>query len=125
MIIKGVCKCDIDLIQQLIKQEVNIKWLIISDYNTMALFCSISSVKIVSNKVLAEPMCISIQTQRCFVYEWTASLKESSESMIKLLIHKDSHILCSWMNQLIKRINWMDDSQIKSVTWRHPAYWQF
>ncbi len=25
MIIKRVCKCDIDLIQQLIKQEVNIK----------------------------------------------------------------------------------------------------
>ncbi len=39
MIIKGVCKCYIDLIQQLIKQEINIKWLILSDYNTMALFC--------------------------------------------------------------------------------------
>ncbi len=67
MIIKGVCKCDFDLIQQLIKQEVNIKWLILSDYNTMALFCSISSMKIVSDKVTAE-LRISIQTQRCFVY---------------------------------------------------------
>ncbi len=38
MIIKGVCKCDIDLIQQFIKQEVNIKCLILSDYNTIALF---------------------------------------------------------------------------------------
>ncbi len=35
MIIKRVCKCDIDLIQQFIKQEVNIKWLILSDYNTI------------------------------------------------------------------------------------------
>ncbi len=50
MIIKGVCKCDIDLIQQFIKQEVNIKWLILSDYNTIALFCS---TKIVSDKVPA------------------------------------------------------------------------
>ncbi len=63
MIIKGVCKCDIDLIQQFIKQEVNIKWLILSDYNTIALFCSISSTK--------KSQRISIQTQRCFVYEWT------------------------------------------------------
>ncbi len=31
---------DIDLIQQFIKQEVNIKWLILSDYNTIALFAS-------------------------------------------------------------------------------------
>ncbi len=82
MIIKGVCKCDIVLIHQLINQEVKIKWLILSDYNTMALFCSISSTKIVSNKDLAEPLRISIQTQRCFVYEWTAFLNESSESMI-------------------------------------------
>ncbi len=81
MIIKGVCKCDI-LIHQLINQEVKIKWLILSDYNTMALFCSISSTKIVSNKDLAEPLRISIQTQWCFVYEWTAFLNESSESMI-------------------------------------------
>ncbi len=62
----GVCKCDIDVIQQLIKQEVNIKWLIFSDYNHIALFCSISSTKIVSNKVTAEPLHISIQTQRRF-----------------------------------------------------------
>ncbi len=82
MIIKGVCKCDIVLIHQLINQEVKIKWLILSDYNTMALFCSISSTKIVSNKDLAEPLRISIQTQWCFVYEWTAFLNESSESMI-------------------------------------------
>ncbi len=60
MIIKGVCKCGIDLIQQLIKQEVNIKWPILSDYNTMALFCSISSTKLVSDKVLTEPLRISI-----------------------------------------------------------------
>ncbi len=60
MIIKGVCKYDIDLIQQLIKHEVNIKWLILSDYNTMALFCSISSVKIVSDNVTAESLRISI-----------------------------------------------------------------
>ncbi len=74
MIIKGICKYDIDLIQQFIKQEVNIKWLILSDYNTIALFCSSSSTKLVSNKVPAEPLRISIQTQRCFVYEWTAFL---------------------------------------------------
>ncbi len=49
MIIKGVCKCDIDLIHQLIKQEVNIKWLIMSDYNIMALFCSISSTNFWNN----------------------------------------------------------------------------
>ncbi len=119
MIIKGVCKCDIVLIQQLIKWEVNIKWLILSDYNTMTLFSSISSTKIVSDKVLAEPLRISIQTQLCFVYEWTAFLNKSSESIIKLPIHKDSHVLCSWMNQLFKRINWMNDSVIKSVTCRH------
>ncbi len=119
MIIKRVCKCDIDLIQQFIKQEVNIKWLILSDYNTIALFCSISSTKIVSDKVTAEPLHISIQTQRCFVYEWTAFLNESSESMIQLPIHKDSQVLHSWMNQLFKRINWMNDSVIKSVTCRH------
>ncbi len=105
MIIKGVCKCDIDLIQQFIKQEVNIKWLILSDYNTIALFCSISSTKIVSNKVPAKPLRISIQTQRCFVYEWTAFLNESSESMIQLPIHKDSHVLHSWMNQMFEWIN--------------------
>ncbi len=119
MIIKRVCKCDIDLIQQLIKQEVNIKWLILSDYNTMALFCSISSTKIVSDKVTAEPLRISIQTQQWFVYEWTAFLNESSEAMIQLPIHKDSQVLPSWMNQLFKRINWMNDSVIKSVTCRH------
>ncbi len=45
------CKCDIDLIQQFIKHEVNIKRLILSDYNTFDLFSSISSMKIVSNKV--------------------------------------------------------------------------
>ncbi len=88
MIIKGVCKCDIDLIQQFIKQEVNIKWLTLSDYNTVALFCYISSMKIVSNKVPARPLRISIQTQQCFVYKWTVFLKESSESMIQLPIHK-------------------------------------
>ncbi len=69
MIIKGVCKCDIDFILQLIKQEVNIKWLILSDFNTMALFISISSTEIVLNKVLAESLHIYIQTQWCFVYE--------------------------------------------------------
>ncbi len=52
MIIKGVCKCDIDLIQQFIKQEVNIKWLILSDYNTIALF---GSTNIVSNSPSASP----------------------------------------------------------------------
>ncbi len=93
--IRGVCKCDIDLIQQLIKQEVNIKWLMLSDYNTMALFCYILSTKIVSDTVTAEPLHISIQTEQCFVYEWTAFLKESIESMIQLPIHKDS-----WINQL-------------------------
>ncbi len=107
MIIKGVCKCDTDLKQQFIKQEVNIKWLTWSDYNIIAWFCSISSTKIVSNKVTA----IAIQTQRCFVYEWTAFLNESSESVIQLLR--------SWMNQSFERINWMNDSVIKSVTCRH------
>ncbi len=53
MIIKGVCKWDI-------KQEVNIKWLILSDYNIMALFCSISSTKIVSDKVTDDRLHISI-----------------------------------------------------------------
>ncbi len=55
------------IIQQLIKQEVNIKWFILSDFNTMALFCSISSTKLVPDKVTAEPLRIAIQTQRCFV----------------------------------------------------------
>ncbi len=55
----------IDLIQQFIKQEVNINLsdLYLSDYNNIALFCSISSTKIVSNKLTAEPLRISIQTQ--------------------------------------------------------------
>ncbi len=105
MIIKRVCKCDIDLIQQFIKQEVNIKWLILSDYNAIALFYYISSTKIVSNKVPAKPLHISIQTQRCFIYEWTAFLNESSESMIQLDIHKDSQMLHSWMNQSFEQIN--------------------
>ncbi len=60
MIIKGVCKRDIDLIQHLIKLEFNIKWLILSDYNIMALFCSISSTKIVSDKVTDDRLHISI-----------------------------------------------------------------
>ncbi len=55
----------------------------------------------------------------CLVYEWTAFLNESSESMIQLHIHKDSQLLRSWMNQLFKRINYMNDSVIKSVTCRH------
>ncbi len=55
----------IDLIQQFIKQEVNINLsdLYLSDYNNIALFCSISSTKIVSNKLTSEPLRISIQTQ--------------------------------------------------------------
>ncbi len=46
-------------------------------------------------------------------------LNESSESVIQLPIHKDIHLLRSWMNQQFKRINWMNDSVIKSVTFRH------
>ncbi len=61
MIIKGVCKCDIDLIQQFIKQEVNIKWLILSDYNTVALFCSISLYFINENRFKQSPS----QAGRC------------------------------------------------------------
>ncbi len=34
-------------------------------------------------------------------------------------VHKDSHLLRSWMNQPFKRINWINDSVIKSVTCRH------
>ncbi len=36
MIIKGVCKCDIDLIQQLINKKLILSDLILSDYNTMS-----------------------------------------------------------------------------------------
>ncbi len=54
-----------------------------------------------------------------FLYEGTVFLNKSSESMIQLPIHKDSHVLCFWMNQLFKRIKWMNDSVIKSVTCRH------
>ncbi len=39
--------------------------------------------------------------------------------MIQLHIHKDSQLLRSWVNQLFKRINYMNDSVIKSVTCRH------
>ncbi len=95
------------------KQRVNIKWLL-SDYNSIAWFCSILSTKIVSNKLTTEPLHISIQTQLCFVYEWN----ESSES-IQLPIPKDSHVLCSWMNQPFEQINWVNDSVIKLVTWCH------
>ncbi len=91
MIIKGVCKCDTDLIQQFIKQEVNIKWLI-SDYNTIALFCSISSTKIVSDKV---PAHLHSNTAVFRLWMNDSFLNESSESMIQLPIHKDSHVLHS------------------------------
>ncbi len=66
MIIKRVCKCDIDLIQQLIKQEVNIKWFILSDYNTMALFLLYF---VNENSLRQSNSWAAIQTQRCFVYE--------------------------------------------------------
>ncbi len=39
--------------------------------------------------------------------------------MIQLPIHKDSHVLRSWMIQLYKLINWMKDSVIKSVKSNH------
>ncbi len=34
-------------------------------------------------------------------------------------IHKDGHMLCSWLNQLFERISWLNDSRIKTETWRH------
>ncbi len=52
------------------KQKANIQWFTLSEYNSIAWFCSISSTKIVSNKLTTEPLHISIQTQHCFVYEW-------------------------------------------------------
>ncbi len=40
-------------------------------------------------------------------------LNESSESIIKLPIHKDSQKLHSWINRPFERINYMNDSVIK------------
>ncbi len=45
--------------------------------------------KIVSNKLTTEMLHVSIQTQRCLVYEQICILNGSSES-IQLPIHKDS-----------------------------------
>ncbi len=68
-IIKGVCKCDIDLIQQFNKQEVNIKWLTLSEYNTTAWFCAMSSSKIVPNKETAE-RCTSLKANTAVFHSW-------------------------------------------------------
>ncbi len=123
MIIKGVCKCDIDLLQQLIKQEVNIKWFIMSDYNTMALFCSISSTKIVSDKVKAEPLRISIQTQRCFIYEWTAFLKNLvSQWFTYPFIKTVTYFVPEWISCSKESIEWMIPW---SNQWLTATYWQF
>ncbi len=73
------------------KQKVNIQWFTLSEYNSIAWFCSISSTKIVSNKLTTEPLHISIQTA-LFRLWMNLSLNESSES-IQLFIHKDSHCL--------------------------------
>ncbi len=54
---------------------------------------SISSTKLVSNKLTTEPLHISIQTA-LFRLWMNLRLNESSES-IKLLIHKHSHFLSS------------------------------
>ncbi len=43
-------------------------------------------------------------TQRCFVNEWFVFL--NFESMIQWSIHKDRHLLHSWMNQPSERIVW-------------------
>ncbi len=103
MIIKGVCKCDIDLIQQFIKQEVNIKWLILSDYNTIALFCiNINRFKQSPSQGAAH---LHSNTEVFRLWMNDSFLNKSSESMIKLPIHKDSHVLHSWMNQPFERIN--------------------
>ncbi len=45
----------------------------LSDYNSIAWFYSISSTKLVSNKLPTEALHISIQTQCYFVYEMNSS----------------------------------------------------
>ncbi len=134
------------------KRNVNIYWFTLSDYNCIAWFCSISSTKIVSNKL--NWAAAHLHSNTAFRFWMNLRLNESSES-IKLLIHKDSDcpspnvhtihpkcdishfytvwgqigwivctlgrrdLLCSWMNQPFERINWMNNSVIKSVTCRH------
>ncbi len=79
-------------------------------------FCLICLMKIVPIKDNSKTVAHLWATQRCFVTEGFVFLNYSFESMIQWSIHKDRHLLHSWMNQPSERIVWMNASMTHSVS---------